>query len=34
MRAQGRDDGRWPKHKLFQKFTANIGYPKLRTDGG
>jgi len=25
-----RDDGGRPKHKYFQKLTANVGYPKLR----
>lgn len=29
-RVQVRDDEGRPKHKLFQKLTTNVGYPKLR----
>jgi hypothetical protein len=29
-RVQVRDDEGRPKHKLFQRLTANTGYPKLR----
>jgi hypothetical protein len=29
-RIQRRDDGGRPKDKLFQRLTANVGYPKLR----
>jgi hypothetical protein len=29
-RVQDRDDSGRPKHKLFQRLTTNVGYPKLR----